>query len=315
MQIQPAQCPRALPPRKDDGRLDIDWTFISKKEGGQKLIAYVPAASSSKSGVTVGTGIDLGARCEADIANLDISADFKSKLKPYVNKKQKQHGWLQARSLREVSTRGANRNRLSQFSVWVPGNTNAKFLEAAHLANVDSGPIVLNKELERHLTSPNETVLPSISTGSTIIESCAGLLAALRSGADLSEATEHAEFASYSMCLAGAVTRCGAAPTGSRFSAEAVDRQIYEYMDLATVRSSLAPRRPSEHYRFSDFDFPSAQINPLSLTLSGQDFEYAIDVLASGDFCGQNGNLLMRFTDRSTVGTYDNTSILILNWP
>jgi hypothetical protein len=123
MQIQPAQCPRALPPRKDDGRLDIDWTFISKKEGGQKLIAYVPAASSSKSGVTVGTGIDLGAGCEADIANLDISTDLKPKLKPYVNKKQKQHGWLQARSLREASTRGANRNRLSQFSVWVPGNT------------------------------------------------------------------------------------------------------------------------------------------------------------------------------------------------
>jgi WXG100 family type VII secretion target len=62
---------------------DVDWDFISDREGGQALDGYVPAADVSKSGVTVGTGFDIGQRTEADIDAMDIPDTLKEKLKPY----------------------------------------------------------------------------------------------------------------------------------------------------------------------------------------------------------------------------------------
>jgi len=76
-----------LAPRSDSGKVDIDWSFISAREGGQRLDGYVPAADQSSSGVTVGTGIDLGARSATDIDKLDVPADLKKTLKPYCGKK------------------------------------------------------------------------------------------------------------------------------------------------------------------------------------------------------------------------------------
>lgn len=68
---------------------EIDFTFISQLEGGQKLVGYVPAASVSKSGVTVATGFDLGARNESDLKSLGITDPLLSKLKPYLGKQGK----------------------------------------------------------------------------------------------------------------------------------------------------------------------------------------------------------------------------------
>ncbi len=62
---------------------DVDWSFISDREGGQTLEGYVPAPDVSKSGVTVGTGFDIGQRTEADIDAMDIPDTLKEKLKPY----------------------------------------------------------------------------------------------------------------------------------------------------------------------------------------------------------------------------------------
>jgi len=56
-------------------------------EGGQKLDGYVPAATKSKSGVTVATGFDLGARNEADLLRLRLSSTLVKKLKPYLTLK------------------------------------------------------------------------------------------------------------------------------------------------------------------------------------------------------------------------------------
>jgi WXG100 family type VII secretion target len=62
---------------------DVDWGFISDREGGQALDGYVPAPEVSKSGVTVGTGFDIGQRTESDIDAMDIPDTLKEKLKPY----------------------------------------------------------------------------------------------------------------------------------------------------------------------------------------------------------------------------------------
>ena len=80
-------CPAPLARRADGSRTDVDWSFISAREGGQVLTGYVPDASGSKSGVTIGTGIDLGQRGGGDIDGLDIPPALKARLKPYCGMK------------------------------------------------------------------------------------------------------------------------------------------------------------------------------------------------------------------------------------
>ena len=68
---------------------NIDFKFLSELEGGSKTSGYVPAASVSKSGVTIATGFDLGQRNEADLTRLGLSVTLITKLKPYLSKKGK----------------------------------------------------------------------------------------------------------------------------------------------------------------------------------------------------------------------------------
>jgi GH24 family phage-related lysozyme (muramidase) len=65
---------------------NIDYKFIGDLEGGSRTIGYVPAAGISKSGVTIGTGFDLGQRSEADLKSLKLSMTLINKLKPYLGK-------------------------------------------------------------------------------------------------------------------------------------------------------------------------------------------------------------------------------------
>ena len=60
---------------------NIDWGFIEKLEGNE-LIGSVPDASGSKSGVTIASGFDLGARNEADLKGLP--QDIIDTLKPFL---------------------------------------------------------------------------------------------------------------------------------------------------------------------------------------------------------------------------------------
>jgi len=66
---------------------NIDYKFLSDLEGGSKTRGYVPAASVSKSGVTIGTGFDLGQRNESDLKSLKLDATLIKKLKPYLGLK------------------------------------------------------------------------------------------------------------------------------------------------------------------------------------------------------------------------------------
>ena len=64
----------------------IDFNFISKLEGGRRTTGYVPNPEGSRSGVTIGTGIDLGQMGESDLAQFDFPYDLKDKLRPYLGK-------------------------------------------------------------------------------------------------------------------------------------------------------------------------------------------------------------------------------------
>jgi len=60
---------------------NIDWKFIEEREGN-KLTGYVPNAKNSKSGVTIASGFDLGARNLSDLSGLP--EDIVTLLKPFL---------------------------------------------------------------------------------------------------------------------------------------------------------------------------------------------------------------------------------------
>ncbi len=68
--------------------MNIDWQFITRLEGGQKLTAYVPGRGSlSDSGVTVATGFDLGQRNLGDLKRIKLDGSIVSQLVPYLGVK------------------------------------------------------------------------------------------------------------------------------------------------------------------------------------------------------------------------------------
>ncbi|MFC4701461.1 pesticin C-terminus-like muramidase [Glaciecola siphonariae] len=67
-----------------DQRINIDFDFIGQLEGKGLLNGYVPDANNSKSGVTIATGFDLGARNVHDLKSLGLSASLIEKLSPYL---------------------------------------------------------------------------------------------------------------------------------------------------------------------------------------------------------------------------------------
>jgi GH24 family phage-related lysozyme (muramidase) len=65
----------------------IDETFIARVEGQQHLTAYVPnnqGAVIGNSGVTVGTGIDLGSKTVEGLTAIGVPADLITTLTPYL---------------------------------------------------------------------------------------------------------------------------------------------------------------------------------------------------------------------------------------
>jgi hypothetical protein len=170
--------------------------------------------------------------------------------------------------------------------------------------------------LDRRLKAPASTLPPLVNRSQGIeLHSCADLIAALRAAKDLGEVSESPQFNAYVDCLAVALIAEGRGTRDGSLDARHAGERIYRDLDLASVASSLAPRRPAEHYRLQDFKFDSVQTQPLSVTLRGNGFFYRFQVLALGDFRGLGkAELLVRFTDRATnQGTYDTQSVLVLD--
>jgi hypothetical protein len=170
--------------------------------------------------------------------------------------------------------------------------------------------------LDRGFAAPGAALPPLVDRSQGIaLHSCADLIAALRAAKDLGELAESPRFNGYVDCMAMALIADGHGPRDASFDVRHAGERIYRDLDLASVASSLAPRRPSEHYRLQDFKFDSVQVDPLSAVLQGNGFSYTFQVLALGDFrhLGKT-ELLVRFTDRATnQGTYDKQSVLVLD--
>jgi len=71
----------------------LDPTFIGRQEGF-RLDGYVPDLGASMSGVTVGTGVDIGQMSVAGIQSLDLPNELKQKLIPYAGLTQHNAAYL-----------------------------------------------------------------------------------------------------------------------------------------------------------------------------------------------------------------------------
>ena len=77
-----------LPQKKSD---QINWEFIGELEGKGKQIGYVPVDDKGniigKSGVTIGTGVDLGTKDKKFFTDMNISEELITKLEPFLKLK------------------------------------------------------------------------------------------------------------------------------------------------------------------------------------------------------------------------------------
>ena len=174
--------------------------------------------------------------------------------------------------------------------------------------------------LDHGLSAPASSLPPLFNRSQGIeLRSCADLIAALRAAKDLGEIAESPQFNAYVDCLAVALVAEGRSARElarpASFDLRHAGERIYRDLDLTSVASSLAPQRPSHHYRLQDFKFDSVQIDSLSVVLRGNGFWCTFQVLALGDFrhLGRT-ELLVRFTDRATNhGTYNKQSLLVIH--
>ena len=71
---------------REDLNMNIDWTFISEREGGRKLIGYIPKSKGNvlgRSGETIATGFDIGQYSVNDLKKMNIPDDLIGLLAPY----------------------------------------------------------------------------------------------------------------------------------------------------------------------------------------------------------------------------------------
>ena len=72
-------------PREEENEqrgINIDFNFISEREGGRHTEGYVPLAGQS--GVTIGTGIDIGQWDSTGLQNMGVSQDLIDLFEPYL---------------------------------------------------------------------------------------------------------------------------------------------------------------------------------------------------------------------------------------
>ena len=125
----------------------VDPNFIRGQEGF-RLDGYVPDPQTSRSGVTVGTGVDTGQMSAADIAALDIPQGLKQKLAPYAGRiGQNAVNFLsshplhltqdEANTLDRVVTQNTIGGVANRFNLAAPGNSFANLPPAARTVVTD----------------------------------------------------------------------------------------------------------------------------------------------------------------------------------
>ncbi|WNO10538.1 pesticin C-terminus-like muramidase [Teredinibacter sp. KSP-S5-2] len=132
--------------------VNIDYDFIQKLEGGCQTQGYVPDPESSRSGVTIATGFDLGQRTKQDLIDLGLNAFLVNLLSPYCGYQgEEAEAYLKNHPLK-ISNAQAE---LIDFSVKTQHTLK---LEVVYNASIDKDKIRFSA-----LPSPIQTVIASVS--------------------------------------------------------------------------------------------------------------------------------------------------------
>lgn len=165
---------------------------------------------------------------------------------------------------------------------------------------------------------PTADVLPEIHIPDqqTVIGNCTDLIRYLASGRELGEAAELPSFKPYKVCLEREVISRSRHFSTNPFNPRSIGQQLFQHLDLSSIASALAQRKPAEHYRFVDLNFLAHKAEAQTLTLKEKGFTYRMEAIALGDFL-RNGRaqLLVRFSEKATQGSYDQTALYVLDWP
>ena len=190
----------------------------------------------------------------------------------------------------------------------------ATAVRAVRMQAVDGGPQWLSEHSARSEPAPPAWVDHEVGVD---WKNCDDFLGALRGGKVPEAATEMPPFNAYVDCLPPALMARGRARVEGGLDPIDAGERIYRDLDLVTVPSSLAPRRPAEHYRLQDFSFRSVRVGPLTLDLRDDAFGYKFQVLAIGDFRRSGRNeLLVQFDDVAlNGGSYRRRAVLVIDAP
>lgn len=132
--------------------LNVDFDFIANLEGGCKTQGYVPEPERSDSGVTIASGLDLGARNENDLRLLGISQSLISRFRPYLGlKRNHAQRALQSKPL-----------RITDYEC-IQVEQSVKTLYISQLANRYNHAIAPGKTQFENLPPQIQTVITSVS--------------------------------------------------------------------------------------------------------------------------------------------------------
>jgi hypothetical protein len=136
----------------DNSVMAVDWSFISRMEGGSQTKGYIPLKKGKvmgKSGLTIGTGWDVGQMTAKELKNADIPESVKIAVEPFV-------GLRGQAALDKLNKLGAPRISIEDASI-VDKYTHSKALsEISKNYETSSGKSFDN------LTSAQQTVIASV---------------------------------------------------------------------------------------------------------------------------------------------------------
>lgn len=89
---------------------------------------------------------------------------------------------------------------------------------------------------------------------------------------------------------------------------------LVTYLDLASFRNSLGPRRNAGDHTFADLNISPTKVSATEVVFDSPDWYYSVRIIGRGDFNGDGiEDLEVCFVDRAKEGSYDTQDPLILS--
>lgn len=110
------------------------------------------------------------------------------------------------------------------------------------------------------------------------------------------------------------VVRSGKHAARTQFQNKDRIKDVHDHLDLTSFRSSIGPMHIASISEYTSTIPSTVSTTACSLIIDNDDWSYRFDIVASGDFDNDSQeDLLAILRDRSKLGSYNATSILLLS--